>query len=94
MAEVRASAESPDGLITATVGGRGELLELTLDPRIYREHDSRALSRRILDTVKEAADLARAQVVALTRHLIPPEATDPRFDPLLSDLDRLARGGR
>jgi DNA-binding protein YbaB len=94
MAEVRASAESPDGLIAATVGGRGELLELALDARIYREHDSRALSRHILDTVKEAADLARAQVVALTRHLMPPEVTDPRFDPLLADLDRMARGGR
>ncbi|RKR91879.1 DNA-binding protein YbaB [Micromonospora pisi] len=94
MAEVRASAESSDGLITVTVGGRGELLELALDPRIYREHDARALSRRILDTVREASGLAHAEVVALTRHLMPPEATDPNFDPLLADLDRMARGRR
>ncbi|WP_158848873.1 YbaB/EbfC family nucleoid-associated protein [Saccharothrix deserti] len=44
MAEIRATADSPDGLITATVGGRGELLDLEPNPRVYR--DSAAVGRQ------------------------------------------------
>lgn len=91
VAEVRVSADSPDGLITASVGGRGELLDLELHPRVYREQDAAALARRIVATTAEAARLAHDRVVALTKHLMPSaEATDPRFDPLLGDLDRMA----
>ncbi|MFD0205830.1 MULTISPECIES: YbaB/EbfC family nucleoid-associated protein [Saccharothrix] len=92
MTAIRASADSPDGLITATVGARGELLDLRLNPRVYRDPDAAALGRRIVAAVAEAGRLAEAQVVALTKHLMPsPEATDPRFDPLLGELDRRAR---
>ncbi|WP_165777486.1 YbaB/EbfC family nucleoid-associated protein [Amycolatopsis antarctica] len=62
---VRGSGECPDGLVTATVDGRGELLALDLDPRIYREHDTRALGARILAAVGEANADARRQVAAV-----------------------------
>src|SRR4051812_40181107 len=43
--ELRVTAESDDGLIRATVGPRGELLDLRLDHRIYRDMDADALAR-------------------------------------------------
>lgn len=71
LAAVRASADSADGLVTATVDGRGELLALDLDPRIYREHDTRALGARILAAVAEANADARRQVAEVTERLAP-----------------------
>jgi DNA-binding protein YbaB len=59
-----ARAESDDGLISATVGGRGELLALTLDPRVFRVTDSRLLAERITRTVRGAVDQVRARVAA------------------------------
>lgn len=61
---VTASADSADGLITATVGGRGELRELWLHPRIYRMSDSARLAAEITGTVRAAVAEVRAQVAA------------------------------
>ncbi|MCE6996008.1 YbaB/EbfC family nucleoid-associated protein [Saccharothrix sp. S26] len=71
MAGIRASADSPDGLITATVDARGELLDLELNPRVYRDPDADGLSGRIVATVAEATRLAQDQVAALTKRLMP-----------------------
>ena len=91
MAEIRASAESDDGLIGVTVGGAGELLDLRLDPRIYRRIDAAALARDIADTVHRAVELAEEEGLAIVASLLPPDATpastDLRFDPLLHELD-------
>jgi DNA-binding protein YbaB len=97
MAEIRATAESDDGLIGATVGGSGELVELWLDPRIYRAPDSDALARDITETIHQAARLAQQEVIAIVASLLPadatPETTDLMFDPLLHELDRQVAGG-
>jgi len=69
IAEVEATADSPDGLVTATVNGGGELVELDLDPRIYREHDTRALAARIRAAVGEAHALAGRRVTAVYERL-------------------------
>lgn len=39
--DLRETAESDDGLVTAAVGGRGELLDLTLDERVQRTSSDR-----------------------------------------------------
>jgi DNA-binding protein YbaB len=59
---VTATAESDDGLIRATVNGRGGLLELELDARIYRVPDSRQLAARVTRAVRDAIDDVRARV--------------------------------
>lgn len=91
LADVRATAESDDGLVAATVGGRGELLELTLDPRVYRTTDARALADDILGTVRRAAAIARDEVYAITKDSLPPHRdpadVDLGFDPVLHRLD-------
>ncbi|MDG4831849.1 YbaB/EbfC family nucleoid-associated protein [Solwaraspora sp. WMMD1047] len=90
--EVRVTAESDDGLVTATVGGRGELVELALDPRVYRDPDSRLLARLITETIRRAGALAADQVFALSRAVLAPRAnradTDLGFDVVLRQLER------
>jgi DNA-binding protein YbaB len=95
--EARATAESEDGLISATVSGRGELMELTIDPRIYRSADSAALAANIKATIGDAAESARREVFEINRPFLPRDArvedTDVDFDPFLHQLDRqMARG--
>src|SRR3954468_2148129 len=51
LAEYSATARSDDGHVTATVGPRGQLIKLELDPRVYRDHDAAGLARKITATV-------------------------------------------
>lgn len=96
LAETRASAESPDGFIRVTVGGRGELLELELNPRIYRSIDSVALAADIKDTIQAAVESARLTAFELNRPFLPHDAQvsniDLDFDPFLHQLDRQRKG--
>ncbi len=85
--DLRGTGYSDDGLVTAVVGGRGELLELELDPRIYRDRNAAELAARIVAAVHEAAADAELAATAYAAELLPPnrrgEAVDPVFDPVL-----------
>jgi hypothetical protein len=54
--KVTGTAWSEDRLVKAVVGPRGHLIELDLDPRIYRKPNSKALSAAIVATVREAVE--------------------------------------
>jgi DNA-binding protein YbaB len=71
IAAVWARADSPDGLVTATVNGGGELLALDLNPRIYRDRDTHALGERIVAAVAEAHAFARERVMVVAERLAP-----------------------
>lgn len=90
--EVTETADSDDGLVSATAGGNGALVELWLDPRIYRAPDATALATTITSTIHEAVRLAEARVFAAARNLLPAgatiENTDLKLDPFLHQLDR------
>ncbi|GAA4329896.1 YbaB/EbfC family nucleoid-associated protein [Klenkia terrae] len=60
---VQVTETSPDGLVSVTVGARGDLVRLDLDPRIYRRPDSRTLADTITETVHRATAAAQEQVV-------------------------------
>ena len=70
---VQVTEKSRDGLVTVTVGPRGDLVRLDLDPRIYRRPDSRELADTITATVQKAVAAARDQVVETFESIIPPE---------------------
>ncbi|PXY25868.1 hypothetical protein DI005_06895 [Prauserella sp. PE36] len=96
IADIEATADSPDGLISATVVGRGELSELYLDPRIYRTTDSKALAASIVDTIREAVTQSQEQLFEITKQYLPPNAkfqeTDVHTGPFLHQLDRKIKG--
>lgn len=88
--EVRGSADSDDGLVSVTVAVSGEILELVLDPRIYRTPDSTGLAEVIVATVGRAMEDAQRQAFAAVRSFLPPgaefETTDLALDPMLNRL--------
>ncbi|WP_410664167.1 YbaB/EbfC family nucleoid-associated protein [Amycolatopsis sp. lyj-84] len=97
MAEIRATTESDDELISVTVGGYGELVELRLDPRVFRTPDSTGLAQAITKTVHRAAELAHEEGFAIIADLFPagvtPETADLRLGPVVHELDRRIAGG-
>lgn len=70
---VQVTEKSRDGLVTATVGARGDLIRLDIDPRVYRRPDSRELADSIVETVQRAMVKAQDLVVELFEPLIPGE---------------------
>jgi DNA-binding protein YbaB len=81
VAAVTATAWSPDRLVKAVVGPRGQLLELEIDPRVYRQPNSKALAATIVSTVRAAVEQAGAKVADLVAANLPKE-------PPMGDLPR------
>lgn len=54
LARVSATAQSADGLVTATVGARGELTDLVLDAEVYTRYRPSELAAHIVRAAKEA----------------------------------------
>ncbi|MGQ5260224.1 YbaB/EbfC family nucleoid-associated protein [Micromonospora sp. ZYX-F-536] len=71
LAEVRVTRRSADGQVTATVGARGELIAVELDPAVYRDRDAEALSRKITETVRGATAAATEATRALVAESMP-----------------------
>ncbi|MBN6040394.1 YbaB/EbfC family nucleoid-associated protein [Amycolatopsis sp. 195334CR] len=98
IADIEATADSSDGLVSATVVGRGELSELHLDPRLYRTMDSTALAASIVDTIKDAVEQSRRQLFEITRDYLPPgakfETTDVHTDAFMHQLDQEIEGAK
>lgn len=70
---VKASATSEDGLITATVGPRGQLVELTIDAKIYRRPDSARLAQVIMKTIRDAVEQTLEEQRKLIEEIAPKE---------------------
>jgi DNA-binding protein YbaB len=71
LTRVQITAESPDGLVRATVGARGQLAMLVLHPDIYRHRDAEALAEKITRTVQRAASGASTAVRDLVGGYLP-----------------------
>ncbi|MFY1624835.1 YbaB/EbfC family nucleoid-associated protein [Micromonospora sp. WMMD723] len=81
MLRVTGTAWSDDRTVKAVVGPRGHLLELDIDPRVFRNPNSKALAATIVATVRLAVEDAAEQSK---------EILDGSLAP---DLRRLAPGG-
>ncbi|MGW5683886.1 YbaB/EbfC family nucleoid-associated protein [Nonomuraea sp. NPDC003754] len=77
---VQVSAKSRDGLVSVTVGSRGELIRLDIDPRIYRHPDARGLADTITETVHQAAAKAREQIIEVFSPLIPVDQMEAHLE--------------
>ncbi|GLI02787.1 YbaB/EbfC family nucleoid-associated protein [Phytohabitans aurantiacus] len=71
MLEVTGTAWSDDRLIKVVVGPRGQLIELEIDPRIYRTPNSKALSATILSTAKAAIEDANKKTREIMDKVMP-----------------------
>jgi DNA-binding protein YbaB len=87
--KVTGTAWSEDRMVKAVVGPRGHLVELDLDPRIYRKPNSKALSATIVATVREAVEDVLRQTKELLDESLP---SDMRVGGLAnSEMLKLAR---
>ena len=97
LAAMQVTAESEDGHVRATVGPRGQLVKLTLDPRIYREADADALARKITETVQQATERSTEQVQRVVADYLPAGSAavdflkDNNFGTLLRRQDAMMR---
>ena len=77
LAAATGTARSADGLITATVGARGLLTGLIIDPDAYRVYRPEDLARQIVATTTAAAVQALAAAGEVLAPALPTGA-DPR----------------
>lgn len=59
--EVTGTAWSDDRTVKAVVGPRGHLIELEIDPRVYRKPNSKELAATIVATVRKAIEESARQ---------------------------------
>lgn len=76
MAELVGTAESEDGLISATVSYRGELSGLEIDPRVLRSYDSVTLSETLLVVAQAAVADVRRQLSEVMSPYMPENMAD------------------
>jgi DNA-binding protein YbaB len=89
MFKVTGVAWSDDRMVKAVVGPRGQLIDLEIDPRVYRKPNSKALSASILSTVRRAVEEATRQMMAILDESVP---SDMRVDRIGSlDVRQLMR---
>ncbi|MEU1725228.1 YbaB/EbfC family nucleoid-associated protein [Nonomuraea sp. NPDC005692] len=68
LSELVATAESRDGLVSVTVGPRGQVQDIALDPRVYRKLAPSQLARSIMEQIGAATE----QVAGRTKELMTP----------------------
>jgi DNA-binding protein YbaB len=86
---VSGTAWSDDRLVKAVVGPRGHLVELEINPRVYRTPNSVELAAKIVATVRRATEDAMAKTQEIIAERVP---ADVRLQPMGSlDVDKLLR---
>ena len=76
MAKIRVTADSGDGLVSATIDGTGALTELYLDPRFHQWHDSTSLATAIVEVVRKATAQAQQEALATAERFLSKDALE------------------
>lgn len=76
----RAVGSSENGLVQATVGPRGQLVDLVIDPMVYRRPDAQELADMVLEATGDAVALVSDLVSEILARHIPPEVRTPTLD--------------
>jgi DNA-binding protein YbaB len=73
--EAEGAAASKDGAVKLTVGPRGDLRTLHIDPRAYRRLSPSELATEILELSRAAARDVQAQLEQVIKPFLPPDLT-------------------
>ncbi|MEO3806410.1 YbaB/EbfC family nucleoid-associated protein [Nonomuraea sp. B1E8] len=76
-----ATATSKDGMVTVTVGPRGEVRTIDLDPRVYRKLSPSELSASIVEQIGKAT----RQISGEMKELMEPFTSDLPLDDLFGE---------
>jgi DNA-binding protein YbaB len=91
---IEETAVSADGYVTATVTARGEVLALSLHPRLLREKNAKALAERIVATTAKATELARRRAFRTIAPLLPRNASYEKADLVVDPILHYLTGER
>lgn len=102
LVELNVTETSDDRLVTVTVGARGHLVRLELDPRIYRRPDATELASTITETIRRATTRAQDRVAEICRPYLPDAEVrahlnhdfDGMFRRMDVELDAIKEGAR
>ncbi len=86
---VSGTAWSDDRLVKAVVGPRGHLVELEINPRVYRTPNSVELAAKIVATVRRATEDAMAKTQEIITERVPADVRLQSMGAL--DVDKLLR---
>jgi DNA-binding protein YbaB len=95
MTSVTGVSFSDDRMVKVVVGPRGQLVDLEIDPRVFRQPDAKELSAKILATAREAVRQATGQMQEIMAEQLPPDTAEwrARFGPDRTyEPDQLIRG--
>ena len=73
---IKESVTNPDGLVTATVGPQGNLLNLVISDAAYQRYRAAELAQEVVRTTALAASRAAERANATLRPVLPPDS-DP-----------------
>jgi len=71
MLHVKGTAWSGDRMVKVVVGPRGHLVDLVIDPRVYRTPNSVALAQLIVATARKATEQALAETQKIIDEAMP-----------------------
>lgn len=69
--ELSATATSQDGMVSVTVGPRGEVRTIELDPRVYRKLSPSELSASIVEQIRHATLQVSGEMKELMEPFVP-----------------------
>jgi DNA-binding protein YbaB len=73
------STRSEDGYVVTTVDARGRLVQVDLDPRIYRSPNAGALGALIVETYQRAVEKIDGDVEKILKEFLPADMDPKRF---------------
>jgi DNA-binding protein YbaB len=81
MRDLTATAKSRDGMVTVTVGPRGDVQAIELDPRVYRKLSPSELSDSIMAQIKDATRQVSGELRELMEPFTPTLPFEDLFGP-------------
>jgi DNA-binding protein YbaB len=79
LGSLEASAKSADGMVTAVVGARGQLVRLVLHEQAYQRHRPEPLARLITQTVATASASVAQEAQRMVQDFVPEDSSAGSF---------------
>ncbi|MGI5237761.1 YbaB/EbfC family nucleoid-associated protein [Dactylosporangium sp. CA-139066] len=71
ISRITGTGYSPDRMVKAVVGPRGQLVDLEIDPRVFRNPDARGLADAILIAARNAVNDANGKTTTIVDEAVP-----------------------
>ncbi|GAA4252796.1 YbaB/EbfC family nucleoid-associated protein [Dactylosporangium darangshiense] len=71
IARITGTGYSPDRMVKVVVGPRGQLVDIEIDPRVFRNPDSRGLADAILVAARNAVNDANGKTTTIVNEAVP-----------------------